>query len=173
MEFVIGSINNAKVKAATIMVNRYFPGSLITSVDVASGVNNQPYGDVETRNGALNRARNAALTSVSAIGIGLEGGVRMLEGEMYVCNWGALVLPTGKTYTAAGAQIPLPAEIANGVKAGKELGIVVDDYFHGQGIRHSEGAIGMLTAQTVTRDQLFEHVLQLLCGQYLYEIKLR
>lgn len=173
MEFVIGSTNNAKVKAATVIVNRYFPGSRVTSVDVASGVNSQPFGDEETRNGALNRARNAALTSVNAIGIGLEGGVRMLEGEMYLCNWGAFVLPTGKSYTAAGAQIPLPTEIAKGIKSGKELGIVVDDYFHDQGIRHSEGAIGMLTAQIVTRDQLFEHVLQLLCGQFIYEQNLR
>ncbi len=37
------------------------------------------------------------------------------------------------------------------------------------GIRHSEGAIGMFTAQAVTRDKLFEHVMQLLIGQLKYD----
>ncbi|WHT49967.1 DUF84 family protein [Sporosarcina thermotolerans] len=108
---------------------------------------------------------NAANEHVGAIGIGLEGGVRMLDNEMFLCNWGALVLPSGEKFTAAGAQIPLPNSIAAEIHKGKELGVVVDEYFQASGIRHSEGAIGMFTAHSVTRDLLFEHIMQLLIGQ--------
>ena len=55
---------------------------------------------------------------------------------MYLCNWGALTLPDGTRFTAGGAQIPLPKEIADELMAGKELGPVVDTYFKSSGIRN-------------------------------------
>lgn len=168
MNFIIGSTNQAKVKAAQSVIENHFPGCGLFEVKVPSGVKDQPFGDEETRTGALNRATNAANELDGAIGIGLEGGVRILGDEMFVCNWGALVLPSGKSFTAGGAQIPLPEEIASELHKGLELGIVVDEYFKASGIRHSEGAIGMFTAHAVTRDKLFEHVMQLLMGQLKY-----
>ncbi len=130
MEFIIGSTNQAKVKAALTVIESHFPESSLSEVKVPSGVKDQPFGDEETRAGALNRAMNAAKEKTGAVGIGLEGGVRMLGREMYLCNWGALVLPSGKSFTAAGAQIPLPEEIASELRKGRELGVVVDEYFH-------------------------------------------
>lgn len=168
MNFVIGSMNPAKVKAARTIITEYFPESELFPVEVQSGVSDQPIGDIETRKGALNRAEKAANTKQGAVGIGLEGGVRMQEGEMFVCNWGALVLPCGKSFTAAGAQIPLPLEIAEELQKGRELGNVVDEYFQSSDIKHSEGAIGMFTAHVVTRDILFEHVMRLVIGQLKY-----
>ena len=105
-----------------------------------------------------------------AIGIGLEGGVRALEGQVYLCNWGALHLPDGTKFTAGGAQIPLPPAIVEELLNGNELGPVVDTYFKMNGIRQKEGAIGMFTAQAVKRDELFEHILQLLIGQFKYRL---
>lgn len=169
MKFIIGSTNQAKVKAAKAVIERHFPGSELCEVKVPSEVKDQPFGDEETRTGALNRARNAADEQAGAIGIGLEGGVRMVGKEMFVCNWGALAMPCGKSFTAGGAQIPLPEEIAAELQNGRELGVVVDEYFKASGIRYSEGAIGMFTAQTITRDKLFEHVMQLLIGQLKYD----
>lgn len=171
MRFIIGSTNQAKVKAARAVIESHFPGSELSEVKVPSGVKDQPFGDEETRTGALNRATNAANEKSGAIGIGLEGGVRMIGSEMFVCNWGALVLPSGKLFTAGGAQITLPEEIASELKKGRELGAVVDEYFNAHGIRNSEGAIGMFTALVITRDKLFEHVMQLLIGQLKYYMK--
>ncbi|KAA0965113.1 DUF84 family protein [Sporosarcina sp. ANT_H38] len=171
MEFMIGSTNPAKVNAAKKVLAIHFPKALLAEAEVGSGVSEQPFGDDETRLGAINRALRAAGMKVGVIGIGLEGGVRILEGQMYLCNWGALKLPDGTKFTAGGAQIPLPREIADELRAGKELGPVVDFYFKSSGIRNKEGAIGMLTANAVKRDELFEHVLQLLIGQYKYHLK--
>lgn len=171
MDFIIGSANPAKVNAARRIIALHFPQAVIEATEVGSGVSEQPFGDEETRLGALNRALRAASLKERAIGIGLEGGVRTLEGQVFLCNWGALKLPDGTKFTAGGAQIPLPPEIAEEMLNGKELGPVVDKYFKRQGIRQKEGAIGMLTAQAVKRDELFEHVLQLLLGQLKYHLK--
>ena len=168
MNFVIGSVNMAKVIAANDVVSQHFPHSTISSVEVGSGVSNQPYGDEETRLGAINRALRAAGKNGETIGIGLEGGVRLIDEQMYLCNWGALALPNGKRFTAGGAQIPLPQEIAVRVAAGNELGHVVDTYFELSGIRSKEGAIGMFTAGAVNRNDLFKHIMQLLIGQLKY-----
>ena len=171
MEFMIGSTNPAKIKAVNEVLVIHFPQALITETEVRSGVSDQPFGDDETRLGAINRALRAVRTKKSAIGIGLEGGVRILEGQMYLCNWGALTLPDGTRFTAGGAQIPLPKEIADELMAGRELGPVVDSYFKSSGIRMKEGAIGMLTANAVKRDDIFVHILQLLVGQYKYHLQ--
>lgn len=170
MNFIIGSANEAKIRATKSVVLQYFPEARFSSVDIGSGVSNQPYGDEETRLGAINRAFKASSLNDSAIGIGLEGGVRLLDEKLYICNWGALVLSDGTRFTAAGAQIPLPEYIAEEVKKGKELGPVIEKYYGGEGLRHKEGAMGLLTNGAVTRDELFSHILYLLIGQWQYSL---
>ena len=165
MKFILGSENQAKQRAVSRIVERYIENSTVSSASVSSGVNAQPMTEEETRQGAINRAVAAAQ---GAYGVGLEGGVHMIAGTMYLCNWGALVTPEGQLFTAAGAQIPLPQALAEEIRNGKELGNAVDHYFKKQNIRMSEGAMGMLTAQVVPRDALFEHIMQLLIGQLLY-----
>ena len=64
---------------------------------------------------------------------------------LYICNWGALVTNNGEIFTATGAGIPLPKEIAEQLLAGAELGPVMDVYTNRKGIRHDEGAIGVFT----------------------------
>ncbi|ARJ38050.1 hypothetical protein SporoP8_03560 [Sporosarcina ureae] len=170
MEFIVGSENQAKKRAVVRMVERYMENSTVSSASVPSGVSAQPMSEEETRQGAINRSITAAN---NAFGIGLEGGVHMIGDTMYLCNWGALTTPEGKTFTAAGAQIPLPEELANEIRRGHELGDAVDTYFKKQNVRMSEGAMGMLTAQLVPRDALFEHIMQLLMGQLLYSTSLQ
>lgn len=165
MKFIIGTTNQAKVKAALKVIDNHFPGNEWKAEKVPSNVRDQPFGDEETRLGAINRAKHAAEKMDGWIGIGLEGGVRTIENQTYVCNWGALSLPDGTIITAAGAQIPLPEEIAVELRKGRELGIIVDEYFQKSGIRQHEGAIGMFTSNVVTRDLMFEHIMQLLIGQ--------
>ncbi|AXH99493.1 DUF84 family protein [Sporosarcina sp. PTS2304] len=169
MEFVLGSENQAKLRAVAHTIERYVVDSTVSSATVPSGVSAQPMSDEETRQGAINRAI-AASSLRDTYGVGLEGGVRMIENTMYLCNWGALVTPNAKIFTAAGAQIPLPETLAMDICNGRELGDAVDQYFNKQNIRMSEGAIGMLTAQMIPRDELFEHIMKLLIGQFLYQV---
>ncbi|WP_303968264.1 DUF84 family protein [Sporosarcina ureae] len=167
MEFILGSENQAKKRAVVRIIERCLENSSVSSVSVSSGVSAQPMSEEETRQGAINRS---VAVANDTYGIGLEGGVHMIADTMYLCNWGALTTPEGKTYTAAGAQIPLPEELADEIRSGRELGDAVDDYFKKRNVRMSEGAMGMLTAQLVPRDALFEHIMQLLIGQLLYSL---
>jgi inosine/xanthosine triphosphatase len=168
MDFIIGTTNKAKLRACEEVLKEYFPNSKITGRSVSSDVSDQPFGDEETQFGALNRARNASDSGENTVGIGLEGGVRLINDQLYICNWGALHLPDGTQFTAGGAQILLPDEIARDVQSGKELGPVVDYYFSRKNVRHNEGAIGILTNGAVSRTELFAQILQLLIGQWQY-----
>lgn len=171
MQFVIGSTNHAKVQATKDVVAIHFPTATVTSVETNSGVSNQPYSDEETRLGAINRALRVNALQENTIGIGLEGGVRISEEKMYICNWGALTLSSGERFVAGGAQIPLPEDIAQEIRKGNELGLVIDSYFSARGLRQKEGAMGMFTAGAVTRVDLFTHILHLLMGQLKYSLK--
>ena len=171
MDFIIGTTNKAKLRACEKVLKEYYPHAKIIGRSLSSGVSNQPFGDEETQEGALNRARKASSSERNVVGIGLEGGVRLINDKLYICNWGALCLPDGIEFTAGGAQIPLPDEIAREVQSGKELGPVVDHYYHKKNTRHNEGAIGILTNGAVSRTDLFAHILHLLIGQWEYSIK--
>ena len=170
MNFIIGSANSAKIRATENVVSHYYPKAKISSAAVGSGVSNQPFGDDETRLGAINRAFKASSLNNDAIGIGLEGGVRTLDERLFICNWGALILPDGTRFTAAGAQIHLPEVIARKIRTGNELGPVIEEYYGAKGQRHKEGAMGLLTNGTVNRDELFSHILHLLIGQWQYSL---
>ena len=161
---MIGSKNPTKIKA----VQEVFLKDVVKSMDVPSDVNPQPFSDEETRQGAINRAFRCMESGPDVIGVGLEGGVMYVDSKMFLCNWGALVTPNRKTYTASGARIALPEEIDDELKKGKELGDIMDVYAKKQEVRKKEGAIGIFTNDLVARQEMFEHVVKLLKGQWEY-----
>lgn len=164
MNIVIGSLNETKINA----VKAVFQEANIIKKAVPSDVPAQPIGDVETRIGAINRAKHAVANSPECIGIGLEGGVMYVENELFLCNWGAVVTTDGYIYTAGGARIHLPAEFLEPLKKGVELSELMDTFTKKQGIRHYEGAVGIFTNGQVLRHEMFTHVVKLLKGQMEY-----
>jgi inosine/xanthosine triphosphatase len=169
MKIAIGTKNKAKTKAVRNIVYTYFQEVEFVEVNVESGVSEQPFSDEETRQGAINRALNTLKRTGADLNFGLEGGVREIDGVMYCCNWGAVALQNGQVITAGGAQFILPDEIAHELRLGKELGPVMDEYTNQKDIRHHQGAIGIFTANLVDRTELFEHIVKLLIGQYLFK----
>lgn len=165
----IASKNPSKMDAVSDTLDALGYTFDLISAETASGVSEQPKSLSETRQGAINRAKALSVQSVD-LAFGLEGGVYELEGEMYLCNWGALATKDGKLYTASGAQIPLPDEIAVELRAGGELGPIMDQYVNESGIRHHKGAIGVLTAGFIKRDEMFGHIVKILLGQYARDI---
>lgn len=167
MKIIIGSTNQAKVEA----VRGNFTDCDLEGIEVASKVSSQPFSDEETLEGAINRARECANSEKGVIGIGLEGGVMEIENDLYLCNWGALVDTQENLFTASGARVPLPDEIADELHKGRELGDVMDEYAERTGIRQKEGAIGIFTNELIDRTNMFAHVVLLLKGQYLFHHK--
>ncbi|MBA9026254.1 DUF84 family protein [Peribacillus huizhouensis] len=169
LRIVVGSHNPAKVQA----VKNVFKGERveIISLNVASGVQDQPFSDEETIEGAINRARNGLTESDAQIGIGLEGGVVETKHGLFLCNWGALaVRESSDVFIAGGARILLPDTVANRLLAGEELGPVMDEFTNRAGIRKKEGAIGVFTNERITRADMFSHIMNMLVGQYEYKI---
>lgn len=171
MKIAIGTKNKAKTAAIKNIVSVYFENVEFKQFEVQSNVSEQPFSDEETRQGAINRAINTLKVSGADLNFGLEGGVREIEGLMYCCNWGAVALKNGTVISAAGAQFLLPDEIANELRAGKELGPVMDIYTNEKDTRHHGGAIGVFTANLIDRTEMFEHIVKLLIGQYLFMTK--
>ena len=169
MKVVIGTKNPAKINAVRTAFEEY--DATFISVDVPSGVQEQPFTDEETIKGAVNRALSALEKGGGDVGIGLEGGVQEHENGLFLCNWGALAVKGDAPFVAGGARIPLPDEVAERLRAGEELGPVMDDYTQKENIRKHEGAVGVFTNGRVDRADMFSHVMRLLLGQYEYKYK--
>ncbi|RFU69739.1 DUF84 family protein [Bacillus sp. V59.32b] len=168
MKVAIGSTNPAKTQA---VMDEYGQSAEVISLDVSSGVADQPFSDEETIEGAVNRAKNCLKQSEAVIGIGLEGGVVQTEYGLFVCNWGALADRDGSIVIAGGARVRLPDNISLRLIAGEELGPVMDDFTKKRNIRKKEGAIGVFTNERVTRAEMFQHIMKMLIGQYEYKQK--
>jgi inosine/xanthosine triphosphatase len=165
----VGTLNPAKVQAVERILN---PEEFhVAAVEVSSGVSPQPFSDEETIQGAVNRAAKALEMAGADIGFGLEGGVTETEYGMFLCNWGALVLPNGESILAGGARILLPEDIARSLKQGTELGVIMEEYTKQKNIRQKEGAMGVLTSGQVTRGEMFSHIVKLLVGQYKQRLR--
>ncbi len=157
----VGSLNPVKINA----VKAHFQHE-VEGVSVPSGVSEQPWGDEETLSGAKQRAEAAMKKAQANIGIGLEGGVQLVAGRLYVCNWGALVDHEGVEIVAGGARFPLPEEMRKNLEEGGELGPLISEYAGRLEVNKKEGAIGIFTDGAVTRTDMYEQIVALLIGQY-------
>lgn len=167
MKIGIGTLNAAKRAAVQHAWTKNIDQPIeFIQMDVPSLVSAQPLSDEETVKGAINRSRAVIAQSDCEVGIGLEGGVKWVGDQLYLCNWGALITQRGDVFTASGAGVPLPTEIEVGIKDGIELGPLMDAYTNRQGIRHNEGAIGVFTNGLITRSDMFEHIVVQLIGQW-------
>ncbi|MED3669059.1 DUF84 family protein, partial [Geobacillus kaustophilus] len=97
----VGTNNEAKIAAVRAVLSE--KEYRIVSLEVPSGVSAQPLSDEETRLGAIGRAKRALEAAEADIGIGLEGGVTKIDGQWWLCNWGALADRNGVVVAAAGA----------------------------------------------------------------------
>lgn len=169
MKIIIGSKNPAKITAVKNVFQTEEANFI--SIDIPSGVNDQPFSDEETVRGAINRAVEALKQGNGDLAFGLEGGVQETSHGLLMCNWGALASNEMEPIIAGGARILLPDEIAQRLRAGEELGPVMDDYAKQKNVRKHEGAVGIFTNGFINRVDMFTHLTKLLVGQYTYQKK--
>ncbi|WP_327052133.1 inosine/xanthosine triphosphatase [Halomicrococcus gelatinilyticus] len=151
MRVGVGSTNPVKV-AATEAALEGRTDATVDSVDVASGVPEQPFGDAETVEGAENRARRA-LDAGYDLGVGLEGGVAEVGDVdgLYLVMWAAVT--DGETIgRGSGLRLRLPDGVARRVRGGEELGPVMDDVLGESNVAKKMGAAGVLTDGIVDRE---------------------
>jgi len=168
MKIAIGSTNPTKVEAARRATAKVWPEGEVVAVAVPSGVGEQPLSDDETIRGAVNRARNAlAAVDGAQIGMGVEGGVHDTPHGMFVGGWAAVVDRDGCLGIGGGGRVLLPETIARRIRAGEELGPVMDDFSGRRNVKHSEGAIGIFTAGLVERTGALEIALTYALARFI------
>ena len=164
----IGSTNPAKVAAVREALVTLAPGCALAPVDVPSGVGRQPFGDTATRSGALERARKALLLTGADIAFGLEGGVELDGPRVWLLSWVAAIDLTGREGYASGLRMLLPASLAAGLRAGEELGTLVDQLFGVKDSKSASGAIGLLTAGAVSRTDAFADLVAMSLAPWIH-----
>ncbi|GAB4209655.1 MAG: inosine/xanthosine triphosphatase [Roseiflexaceae bacterium] len=155
----VGSQNPVKVAAVRAVLAEAGLGADVRALEVLSGVAEQPIGLEETARGADQRARNARTVAGADWGIGLEGGVEFDQaGDAWLFN--VVAVATGERSTwAHGGRLLLPPRVSAGLRAGGELGPLIDELIGTHDIKRGLGTIGHLTHGLITREQSFQSCL--------------
>ncbi len=168
MKIIVGSQNPVKIAAAKAVLRRIYDGEVqVRALAVESGVSPQPWGDAETRRGAINRARTVLKRTDAAWGIGFEGGLLEVDGDIYTSAWCAVAGEDGMLGVAGGENLLLPPRIVAELRAGKELGVAVDVVTGAHNSKQKGGAIGAFTKGHLSRQTAYEHLLILALARFL------
>ena len=160
---VVASQNPVKVEATRRGFARMFPHVAfhVQFVAAASGVRQQPLSDAETLQGAINRTQHAAQRVPQAdYWVGIEGGAEERQGSMEAFAWIVVAAPhlLGQSRTGT---FSLPAGVAALIHQGGELGVAVEELYGRSHVKHTTGAVGVLTEGVIDRVQLYEHAVVL------------
>lgn len=129
----------------------------LVGVAAASGVADQPWGEEQTRQGALNRALGALAAEPSAaLAVGIEAGVLEEPGwPLWTFAWVVALDRSGKRGAARSATFGVPELLAGGVRAGLELGDALDAAYGLERAKDGPGAVGVLTGGLIDRPELY------------------
>ena len=163
----VGSTNPAKLEAVHRALARLAPGCTIEALAVSTGMPDQPFGDEETRTGAMLRARTALAESGADVGLGLEGGVLFEDERPWLVSWVAVVARDGRTGEASGLRMLLPPSATARLRGGTELGTIIDDLFSVSASKQHAGAIGLLTEGFVSRPDASADLVAMACAPLL------
>lgn len=165
MRVAVGSGNPVKRDAAA---NALPSDAVVDAVSVESGVSEQPWGEAETIRGARNRAMNAIESADYDLGIGLEGGVSRIDSldGLFLTMWAAAT-DGERVEFGSGPRLRLPDSIADRLEEGEELGPVMDDLLDTTGVKHDQGAAGVLTGGIIDRESALRHALAGAIGPFV------
>ena len=168
----VGSTNPVKLGAVRAVLRQLAPSISVEGVAVGSGVPDQPHGDEQTIAGAANRAHAARAALDADLGVGIEGGVVETPTGMRTCAWAVVATRDGATHVGGSLSMPLPDTVAALIRDGAELGHAIDRLAGTENIKHSAGAVGILTEGLVSRQQAYEviiaYALAPVLGEMLY-----
>lgn len=162
MKIVVASRNPVKVGATTQAFQTLFPDAVldVTSVNVESGVGDQPDSDEATRRGARMRALGAREANPEAdFWVGLEGGIEVVDDQLMAFAWMAVQGRVGDISEARSTTLPLPPEVKKLVASGLELGEANDRVFSTVNSKQAGGAYGLLTDGLYTREGIYAQTL--------------
>lgn len=154
---VVASLNPAKINAVKSAFQSAFPQQAFEfiGVSVESEVDDQPMSNEETRDGALNRVRNAKISQPDAdYYVGLEAGIE----DNVTFAWMIIESDTHRGESRS-ASLMLPPLVIEKLDHANELGDVMDEVFGTENIKQKGGAISLLTQDLLTRSSVYHQAL--------------
>lgn len=137
----------------------------VIGVEAESGVRHTPLSRADIMAGARNRAEAIAKQARESnqpwqYFVGLEGGLDVVsvggERRVFLENWAYAADESGRGSYGQSGSLLLPEELARQVvDEGVELGLAIDAFAGGHGIRDAQGAWGVLTRNMITRQDAF------------------
>ena len=156
---IIASTNPVKINTTENGFRKMFPEETFSfqGISAPSHVADQPMSEEETLRGASNRVENVRVLSPDAdYWVGIEGGLKELDGSMEAFAWIVIRSKTGKMGRGRTGAFILPNKVAELIKQGKELGEADDIVFGQTNSKQSNGAVGILTGDVLTRTTFYE-----------------
>lgn len=165
MVIQIASTRIPKVNGVKKAVNRlsekfHHPFGAISfeSADIPSGVSDTPRSIDELMRGAQNRAEKIFQRNVheTTFGIGVEGGLFRAGGKIFLQSW-TCAFDGSNTFFGSSGAVEIPSALSDAVmEQGADLGTVIDHFAEQSDIRSNQGTFGILTNDSVTREDSFE-----------------
>jgi len=133
---------------------------LVNGVNASSGVSDQPFGSVETLQGAKNRAQNAKNIFPEAdFWVGIEGGIDEDEHGMHAFAWIYIEDRKNMSGQSKTGTFYLPDEVTKLVQAGMELGEADDQVFKRENSKQQGGSVGILTHGILDRKAYYSQAI--------------
>lgn len=152
MLIAVGSTNPTKVQPVKTVFAHYFGTVKVKGVSVDSGVPEQPIGDEQTYQGALNRAKRALEKVPGAeYGVGIEGGLAERAYGWFEHSLVVIVNAKGEVGVGASSGLVLPDSILERIHQGQNLEQAIDAMFGTTKIGEGIGMFGVMTNKYVTR----------------------
>lgn len=156
---IIASENPVKINAVKGAFHKVFPNIpfKFIGIDVPSNVSPQPHSEKECIQGATNRVENCRNSVPNAdFWVGIEAGIERQNSEMASFSWTVIQSNKGLTGKATTGTSYLPEAIVELIGNGKELGEAMDIVFGEHDSKQNNGAVGLLTGNAITRQQIHE-----------------
>lgn len=163
-KIIIASRNPVKINATLQGFKDMFPDDTFTAEGIAvmSGVSDQPRNDMETYEGARNRADAASKEKPDAdFYVGLEGGIEEKEDDMEAFAWIVIKSRDGGYGKARTGTFFLPPALKALIHQGKELGEADDIVFGTTNAKQQNGTVGHLTSNAIDRTRYYAHAVTL------------
>lgn len=153
MRIAVGSTNPVKIEATKIAFKKVWPKEKweVYGHKVPSDVADQPMNDLETITGAKNRAQRALEINQDDFGVGIEGGLQQIGDDWFDCGWMVVINREGVIGIGSSARVSTPPKMMKEILAGKELGVVIDNFFQTTNAKQLQGHFGLMTNNAITR----------------------
>lgn len=157
----IGSLNPVKINATKKAFTKMLPEYNLKFIgdDAPSDIPDQPFGDEQTLTGARNRIAHLKNKFPDAdYWVAIEGGVKYLDLTNKLESFAWIVIEGNNSLDeqlSRSASFIVPTKMSELVSEGFEMGHAADKIFGTDNCKQKEGAIGLLTKNNITREELY------------------